>query len=300
MQVTLLHNPSAGDEDHGRAELESLIADAGHSVRYQSLDGEGWAEVLEHSADVIVIAGGDGSIREVFTAIGRLSTPVLVLPLGSANNIAHTLGLDFARARSLLAEASPPLKRFDLWDVRSTWGASRSVEAVGGGLFAELLAEAEDAPSEPSGPDKVDFGLRLLALTLREAVPRRWSIEIDGERIEEELIGVEAMNIRAIGSNLCFAPDADPSDGMLDVVLVRADDRGDLAAYVSARLGEEEPDPPRLDAHRAHHVVLEPPAEVRLHVDDVLPAWDLTTTRWVEITPAGSPLEVLAPSTARL
>jgi diacylglycerol kinase family enzyme len=156
-----------------------------------------------------------------------------------------------------------------------------------------VLAKADDAPADPSGTDKVDFGLQLLAESLADAAPLRWTLEIDGERIEEELIGVEAMNIREIGANLLLAPEADSSDDVLDVVVVRPDDRSALAGYIAARLDEEEATPPRLSIHRGRHVVLQPPLDARLHVDDFLPAWDLSTTSWIEIVASDVTPDVL-------
>jgi diacylglycerol kinase (ATP) len=294
VRLTLLHNPTAGEEDHDRDELEAILADAGHDVSYRSLKDDDWLQALDDDVDLIVIAGGDGSVRKVFTAVGESAILALIVPLGSANNIARTLGLDSASAIGMLTEGTPSVRRpFDVWDVTSTWGTSRCVEACGGGLFSRVLAKADDAPADPSGTDKVDFGLQLLAESLADAAPLRWTLEIDGERIEEELIGVEAMNIREIGANLLLAPEADSSDDVLDVVVVRPDDRSALAGYIAARLDEEEATPPRLSIHRGRHVVLQPPLDARLHVDDFLPAWDLSTTSWIEIVASDVTPDVL-------
>ena len=296
MRLTLLHNPTAGEEDHNREGLEAMLAGAGHDVAYRSLKDDDWSEALDDDVDLIVVAGGDGSVRKLFTALRDSPTLALIVPLGSANNIARTLGLDFDSAMRMLIEPGQhSRRRFDLWDVTSAWGTSRCVEAVGGGVFSRVLAKAEDAPADPTGSDKVDFGLELLAESLAEAPPRRWTLEIDGERIEDELIGVEAMNIREIGANLLFADGSDPSDGLLDVVFVRPDDRAALAAYAGARQNGEDVAPPRLSLRRGRQVVLEPPREVRLHVDDVLPAWDLSSTSWVEIVAADVTLDLLVP-----
>jgi diacylglycerol kinase family enzyme len=53
-----------------------------------------------------------------------------------------------------------------------------------------------------------------------------------------EFIAIEAMNIREVGPNICLAPDADPSDGMLDVALVRPEDRDAIADAVERRATE--------------------------------------------------------------
>lgn len=295
MRVALLHNPGSGDEDHRRAELESVISEAGHTVEYRSLREESWSEVLAEQVDLIVVAGGDGSVRKVFTAIGAEPTVVLVVPLGSANNISRTLGLDLDDAFRLLTGAHPhEVRPFDVWDVESTWGRSRCIEAAGGGLFADILARAEAADHEPSGADKVDFGLELLERTVHRAEALSWTIEIDGTRTRDELLGVEAMNIREIGANLPFAPAADAGDGLLDVVLVRPEDRSELAEYVGARLRGEDAPQPRFEVLKGRSIVFEPPSQVRLHVDDLLPAWDLSTTSWVEVSRADAAVTTVA------
>ena len=271
-----------------------MLEDAGHDVVYRSLDDEDWGEVLDDEVDLIAVAGGDGSVRKLFTAIGGAPILALLMPVGSANNIARTVEMDFDTATRILDAGEPILRRpFDVWDVTSTWGSSRCVEAVGGGLFAELLSEAEDSRADPSGPAKVDFGLRLLRQTLADSVSRKWTLEIDGSRSVEELIGVEAMNVREVGANLPLAPDAEAGDGLLDVVLVSPDDCPALLEYVLARLeGDDDAVLPPLEIRRGRDVVFEPPSEVRLHVDDVLPAWDIDTTSWVEVAPAEVHLEV--------
>jgi diacylglycerol kinase (ATP) len=299
MRVTLLHNPSAGDEDHGPEELERLLAGGGHDVvSYRSLKDDDWQEVLEEAVDVIVVAGGDGSVRKVFTAIGSSPTTAAVLPLGSANNIARSLGLDVEHAESNLERLDTARRAFDIWEVTSRWGVSRCVEAVGGGLFAQVLDRADDAAEEPSGSRNVDFGIHLLAKTLPEVRPRRWTVEIDGARMDEELLGVEAMNIRELGANLPFAPAADCGDGQIDVVIIRPEDRPQLIAYVAERLAGNEGESLTFDVRRGSDVVLEPPHDVPLHIDDVLPAWHREAKSWVTIRPADAHVQVLVPAHA--
>ena len=96
----LLHNSDAGDEDHSAEAITSLVANAGHEVAYHSLDGPGWQQALDESADLVAIAGGDGTVRTVLTAMAeREQALVTVFPLGSANNIARAFGLSGSPAR---------------------------------------------------------------------------------------------------------------------------------------------------------------------------------------------------------
>jgi diacylglycerol kinase (ATP) len=297
VRLILLHNPTSGEEEHGRRDLERLLESAGHEVTYRSLKDDDWADVLAEPRDLIVVAGGDGSVRKVFTALDGGSTTATLFPTGSANNIARTLGYETDDPTRLLAAWEPAVRvPFDVWEVSAPWGTSRIVESVGGGLFADVLTAADEEDADPSGEEKVDFGLRLVLERLAEVAAGTWELELDGTRVREELIGVAALNVRELGANLPLAPGADPGDGLLDVVLMRPADREPLARYVEARLHDEAGEAPSLESRQARQVVLEPPADAGLHVDDVLPAWDDSGSPWVEVRQADVRLEVVVPA----
>src|SRR5688572_16963626 len=94
VRVTLIHNPGAGEDDQpSGTELQALIRKAGHDVRYQSADEKTWMSVLEEPADVIAVAGGDGTVGGIAKKLVGRRVPIAPLPLGTANNISKTLGL---------------------------------------------------------------------------------------------------------------------------------------------------------------------------------------------------------------
>src|SRR5690349_15998115 len=93
MDVTLVHNPSSGDENHDADRIRSRIEDAGHRPRYQSVLEEHWEDVLERQTDLVVVAGGDGTVGDVMRLLAGRATPLTILPAGTANNIAASLGL---------------------------------------------------------------------------------------------------------------------------------------------------------------------------------------------------------------
>src|SRR5689334_5300318 len=95
--INLLHNPTAGNEDHSKEELISLLEENGYDCRYSSMKKD-WKR-LDEQVDFIVAAGGDGTIRKITKELleRKLSEkiwPIAPLPLGTANNVAQTLGIN--------------------------------------------------------------------------------------------------------------------------------------------------------------------------------------------------------------
>jgi diacylglycerol kinase (ATP) len=267
VRVTLVHNPTAGDERHSRESLVAVLAGAGQDVIYQSIDDERWEQVLGEDADLVVVAGGDGTVRKVFKALSGARTPVTLFPIGSANNIARTLGFEHDDpGRLVLGWGRARRLPYDLGRVELPRGVVAFVESTGGGIFAEVLARAKHA--DQGGRDKVEHGLKLLRQVVEEEPARHWDIELDGDDVSGEMLAVEAMNVKETGPNVLLAPDADPGDGVLDVVLVTAEDRDAFLAYLDGRIENRPMGTLRMGSHRGRKLVLRPPNDGALRVDD--------------------------------
>src|SRR4030095_9577912 len=74
VKVLLLHNPTSGEEHPAPHALVRAFEDAGHAVRYQSTKDEDWERALETPVEVIIAAGGDGTVRRGATVLGRRTT----------------------------------------------------------------------------------------------------------------------------------------------------------------------------------------------------------------------------------
>jgi diacylglycerol kinase (ATP) len=272
VRVTLLHNPSAGEEDHEAETLESLCAAAGHEVVCHSLHGHGWEAALEDPGELVVVAGGDGSVGNVFRQVATKDVAVTVLPLGSANNVARTLGIGDAPIEELIRGWERGRRvRFDLGQASAPWGETLFVESIGGGIFGRVLERGEEVDAdEEDGDEKVRIGLELMRGVIGAEPALPWRVEVAGVDFSGDYLAVEVTNIREIGPNFPLVPEAPIGDGELDVVLVRPDDREELVAYFADRLAGDEPRRVPLETRRGDRVVLRPPAECALHVDDEL------------------------------
>src|SRR5947209_3037973 len=92
MRITLIHNPSAGRGKHRKKRLMAALAEAGHDATYQSIKKRRYKSALKRPADLILVAGGDGTVTKIARRLVDTSVPLAVLPLGTANNLARTLG----------------------------------------------------------------------------------------------------------------------------------------------------------------------------------------------------------------
>jgi diacylglycerol kinase (ATP) len=271
VRLTVTHNPTAGDEEHSRERLTSLLAEAGHEVRYQSVKDDGWEAALASPGDLVVVAGGDGTVRRVFKELAGRPVAVAVLPFGSANNVARTLGLTDDDPAGLARGWHDGDRRpYDVGEVSSAWSLTRFVESVGGGIFAELLATAEDGDDDLDPEEKEERGLELLLSVIDGAPALPWALELDGRDVSGEFLAVEVMNIREIGPNVPLAPAASPGDGLFDIVVVGPDHRRPLATYLRSREQDRAVDPPHLPRSRGRRLSMRFPAECPLHVDDQL------------------------------
>ena len=225
MYITLIHNPGAGEGNPSADELREAFAAAGHTVRYLSTREHDWAAGLAHPADLMVAAGGDGTFGKVAAATPDRRVPITIIPLGTANNIALTLGLAADWRAAIAGLEGGTRRRFDCGIARGPWGATSFIESAGAGMVSHLIAaadttEVEEALERAPIPDRFDDLRRLAALLLGEMHACDYSIEADGADLSGRYVLVEAMNIRSIGPRLRLAPGAVPDDALLDLVLI--------------------------------------------------------------------------------
>src|SRR5262245_1950885 len=93
MRISLFHNQSAGDST-SLSWIRELIATSGHEI-VRALDREaGFAELIDERTELVVAAGGDGTVAAAARMLAGKAVPLAVLPLGTANNIAKALHAD--------------------------------------------------------------------------------------------------------------------------------------------------------------------------------------------------------------
>lgn len=268
MKIALLFNSLAGRKATLSHLRENLVR-AGHELVRVIENKDEADRLIDPPAELVVAAGGDGTIAAAARAIAGTELPLAVIPLGTANNVAFTLGLNGAEGELAAWWHDARRLQFDLGIVRGDWGTRRFVEGAGGGLIETCLRTFQRRPVPPDEPPPWQLlrALRRYADTLARLEPRPWVFSVDGARRTGEYLMVEVLNARAVGPNLELAPGTNPFDGQLSVVTAREEHREMLAAYVADLLGGRE-SKLILPLEPATHIeVLLPQA---LHVDDIV------------------------------
>lgn len=259
MRLTLIHNPEAGDDQPSRDELVALARDAGYRVRYQDAHAEDWAHALDEPADIVVVAGGDGTVAKVAKGLVFRDVPLAIMPLGTANNIARSLGAHGAPADIVraLRDDSTVSVAFDVAQARAPWGTTCFVESAGTGFFGGVLRRVSDDLARAGGEQQPTTPVERAAGHVLEALERyrpvRRHVLADGEDLSASYLLVEAMNVRSIGPQMELAPHADPGDGFIDLVLVRDTDRRALADYLES-IADGVPTTPAFETRRVQRV----------------------------------------------
>ena len=273
MRITVFHNLKAGSRGPTREDLIDPLLAAGHAAAYKSTRDRDFERALVDPGDVALVAGGDGTVRSVARHLIGREIPIALLSLGTANNIAKALGLSESLETAIGNLAGATRIRFDVGIARGAWGETHFLEAVGLGLFSITMCLAKSRKGNRRKRDEHDdFGLtrdlRYLGTVLTRMKPQGWQIVADGRDLSGEYLLCEAMNIATIGPNLRLAPDADPNDGRLDLVLATERDRAQLRRYIAARIAGDDPELD-LPTHRVKHLTMTA-AGAHVHVDDRL------------------------------
>jgi diacylglycerol kinase (ATP) len=281
----LLHNPSAGEGGLSKKQLVAMIEEAGFRCSYSSTKEEGWEKLKEEKIDFLILGGGDGTVRKVAELLLDKKVldkkfPIGLIPLGTANNIAKTLGIGGPTEFIIQQWTNKKIRKYDIGKILNYKKPRFFLEGIGFGIFPALM-QLHSRESENQIPEQaLKSALTTLLEVITRTEPKSCRVTADEKEWNGEYILVEIMNIASIGPNLQLAPDANPGDGELDIVMIAEHQREELITYVKQKLSGQAVH--NFQTVRAKKISVEWKGKY-LHVDDQLIKMDSPQKIEIEI-----------------
>jgi diacylglycerol kinase (ATP) len=170
-------------------------------------------------ARAVVAVGGDGTLHAALQAVAGRDVPLGIVPAGTGNDIAACLGvaeqpLDAARAIRRAIDEDNSVA-FDLAKMDGGGAVRWSAGVIGLG-FDTLVNEHANRMRFPRGPRRYDIAILLELMRLHA---RRYRITVDGQTEELDACLAAIGNTARYGGGMRICPSADPTDGLLDMVI---------------------------------------------------------------------------------
>ncbi|QLQ35633.1 diacylglycerol kinase [Micromonospora robiginosa] len=234
--VAVLANPTAGRGCHRGLlpEILSRLGRAGRPVELLRARTPLEAEAACHAAvaggaGALVAVGGDGTVHRAMQAVAGTAVPFGPVPAGTGNDFAVETGFpaDPRAAVDVIAEAlaAGRSRPVDLARMSGPDGTDRWYGAVLAAGFDAIVNERANRMRWPRGPRRYDLAILVELARLR---PRRYRLTLDGVPQEVDAVLVAVGNAASYGGGMRICPDADPTDGLLDVVVGGRFDRRTL------------------------------------------------------------------------
>ena len=237
----LIVNPVAGSGE-GRTRAKELVEALGpdHEVEVVETAERGDATRLaaEHATDVdrILAVGGDGTLNEVLSGLmqrredGEEVAALGFLPAGTANGACRAFDLATEPAEAAASLANPETMPVDVGTARHEGGERHYLIRFGAGLDAAVLEELNASRSGMMGFLGVFRNVPRIIRVMRAYDDPDIAVEVDGEPFGRGA-SVVLSNVAEVGLAATVDEEADPSDGLLEVLTVPMPSKWDIVRY---------------------------------------------------------------------
>ena len=182
-------------------------------------------KALDEDVDLIIAAGGDGTVRAVAEALRGHATPVALLPSGTGNLLARNLKLTLdAMPDSVAAAFTGKDRKIDLGVIdieRDDRSRDRHVFVVmaGMGIDAKMIKNTDDDLKAKAGWAAY---VKAIARSLRDRGELHLRFQLDGGRRKRATVHTLILgNCGSLPANILLMPDAVVDDGLFDVMMMR-------------------------------------------------------------------------------
>jgi YegS/Rv2252/BmrU family lipid kinase len=303
VEVVFLVNPASANGSTGKRWPEIAHRAAAAGLRGEAFLSREPGEITRLASDaakngagLVVAVGGDGTVNEAVNglmAAEGTDVELGIIPRGTGTDLVRTLGIpsDLDAAVEIARSGHPRTidagrMAYRGWagEERTSWFANVASAGMSG-----AVAQRANSTSKALG-GKISF----LWATL--AVFARWrnsevSVEVDGERREGLMLDVIVANCQYLGGGMHMCPEAQPDDGLFDVLLIGDITKRDLMATLPKVYRGTHLPHPKAEALRGRTVSVHAPTPLPVELDGEQPG---TTPARFEVVP--NALRVRVPS----
>jgi diacylglycerol kinase (ATP) len=263
-------NPKAGKKKN--IDVPNLVGSHMKGLPYEILE---WTRENDFSAitraihsenfTYVVAAGGDGTVNRVGrellekkAGLGGRQAALGILPLGSGNGLARSLGINMEPAQALKQLLQKKISRIDAGNINGHaffCTAGVGFDAHIGGLFASSETR----------------GLRsYVQIVLRELVryrAKQYTVEVDGKSKSLSAFLITLANAGQYGNDFYIAPQASLQDGILQVVILKPFNLLKAPGIVRRMLGRQAHLSPSIETLAGKNIVIERDSNDMIHFD---------------------------------
>ncbi len=269
-RARLIYNPSSGREEM-RKRLPDILQKldrGGIEVSCYATTGEGdatmaAAEATERGFDMIIAAGGDGTLYEVINGMANKDKrpPLGILPVGTTNDFARALGIpkNWEYACDLILQQYT--KAIDVGQANNRY----FINIAGGGSLTELTYDV---------PSKLKTMVGQLAYYMKgmekmtRLRPTELKFEVDGVgEFHDEFMLFLICNSNSVGGFERLAPESKLDDGLFDVLLVSKCNLAEFIRLVTMALRGEHLNDPHVIHFRTNKMKVTSPDYVQINLD---------------------------------
>lgn len=301
--LAIIYNPAAGRGRVSRAELQRRLEKASGTTKFEiaatsptQSARELAAIAVENGAQIVVAAGGDGTLGEILNAVHGTGAKLGTLPLGTGNDFARTLGIGTDLDRAIETLFAGDCRTIDVGRADYN-GQSRLFLNIAGCGFDALVARRINlGRTHPLWRHfhGVAAYLAASALELQRLRPARLRLKLDGQLVDTRALLCAVANAQSYGGGMKVAPDAQLDDGLFDICVIKEATRAEFLRAFPGVFRGAHIHHPRVEMFRARRVELWCDRNWPILVDGELVGAPPMT---FEIVP--NAVEIMAPSEIR-
>ncbi|HWF28486.1 MAG TPA: diacylglycerol kinase [Mycobacterium sp.] len=295
-KVTALTNPVSG---HGAAvraahtaitrlqqrgvEVTEIIGDDAEDARYLA------GAAAEKGTDALMVTGGDGVVSNALQVLAGTDIPLGIIPAGTGNDHAREFGIptkDPEAAADIVVDGWT--ETIDLGRIRDANGVDKWFGTVAATGFDSLVTDRANRMSWPHG--RLRYYIAMLAeLSQLRMLPFR--LVLDGTKeIDADITLAAFGNTRSYGGGLLICPNADPTDGLLDITMAQSASRTRLVRLFPTVMKGTHVDLDEVSTARAKSIHVDCPG-INVYADG-----DFACPLPAEISAVPAALQILRPA----